>query len=183
MEVAQQLIEVGLQNFAEDTGGDRMLEHDSFAGRLTHDISLSFRSLVVVYQRSRGYLAAHGAEGGESAMIRLHSISWGVAAAVPAVPLCRTRSRQGRDAAAVRQRHSPGAGPERPWLTSPAISYSSAAWNITATSELADPRAGHACAAQRRRGNSVVNLISEIATNELTSRMLGNWDSFSKKNF
>jgi len=37
--------------------------------------------------------------------------------------------------------------------------------------------------AQRRRGNSVVDLISEIATNELTSRMLGNWDSLSKKNF
>jgi hypothetical protein len=38
-------------------------------------------------------------------------------------------------------------------------------------------------AAQRRRGNSVVDLISEIATNELTSRMFGNCDSLSKKNF
>lgn len=38
-------------------------------------------------------------------------------------------------------------------------------------------------AAQRRRGNSVVDLISEIATNELTSRMFGNCESLSKKNF
>ena len=37
--------------------------------------------------------------------------------------------------------------------------------------------------AQRRRGNSVVDLISEIATNELTSRMFGNCESLSKKNF
>ena len=36
---------------------------------------------------------------------------------------------------------------------------------------------------QRRRGNSVVDLISEIATNELTSRMFGNCDNLSKKNF
>jgi hypothetical protein len=42
-EVAQQLIQVGLQKFAEDTVCNSMLEHDSFAGRLIRDISLSFR--------------------------------------------------------------------------------------------------------------------------------------------
>jgi hypothetical protein len=105
-------------------------------------------------------------------LIRFHSISWSVAAALPeGTALADTQ--HPNPVIQLLEQHEPALGLYAP-------SNRGHAGNRPRSGGPAEP---HACAAQRRRGNSVVDLISEIATNELTSRMFGNWDSLSKKNF